>query len=178
MRTIAECVFVSSAGQAVVRYTFPKQDGYIDIHIRLITAAKNTMFKYALDTVLDGGMLLGKTAYGLDDLRQNGQECVAQEYVLLQTEESALSVANTGTYAYARLLRASAGRPADFAAGSLSRAQRSGREAVLFPDAGVFCRGAPEEDQYRGAFVESDTDGGLLLPAPERPKTPAGLFAG
>lgn len=99
VRTIAECVFVSSAGQAVVRYTFPKQDGYIDIHIRLITAAKNTMFKYALDTVLDGGMLLGKTAYGLDDLRQNGQECVAQEYVLLQTEESALSVANTGTYA-------------------------------------------------------------------------------
>ena len=70
------------------------------------------------------------------------------------------------------------GLRADFAAGSLSRAQRSGREAVLFPDAGVFCRGAPEEDQYRGAFVESDTDGGLLLPAPERPKTPAGLFAG
>lgn len=99
VRTIAECVFVSSAGQAVVRYTFPRQDGYIDIHIRLITAAKNTMFKYVLDTVLDDGALLGKTAYGLDDLRQNGLECVAQEYVLLHTPEHALSVANTGTYA-------------------------------------------------------------------------------
>lgn len=99
VRTIAECVFVSSAGQAVVRYTFPRQDGYIDIHIRLITAAKNTMFKYVLDTVLDNSALLGKTAYGLDDLRQNGLECVAQEYVLLHTPEHALSVANTGTYA-------------------------------------------------------------------------------
>lgn len=99
VRTIVECVFSSSAGQAVVRYTFPKLDGYIGVHIRLITSAKNTMFKYALDTVLGGGTLLGKTAYGLDVLRQNGQECVAQEYVLLQAGESALSAVNNGTYA-------------------------------------------------------------------------------
>ncbi len=99
VRTIIECVVASSQAQAVLRYTFPKNDNYIDLQLRLITTAKNTMFKYSLETSLSSGILYGKTAYGVDELRQNGLECVAQEYVLLSTEENALSIANTGTYA-------------------------------------------------------------------------------
>ena len=52
MRTIAECVFTGPQGQAVIRYTFPRNDSAIDVHIRMITTAKNIMFKYSLQTAL------------------------------------------------------------------------------------------------------------------------------
>ena len=99
VRTIAECVFTADQGQAVIRYCFSKNAPQIDIDIRLITTAKDTMFKYVLETALDDTELLGRTAFGLDALQQDGSECVAQDYVLLRNREYALSVANNGTYA-------------------------------------------------------------------------------
>ncbi len=99
MRTIAECVFTGPQGQAVIRYTFPKNDSAIGVHIRLITAAKNTMFKYSLETALQDAALYGKAPFGLDTLRSDGLECTAQDYALLHDGTHALSVSNTGTYA-------------------------------------------------------------------------------
>ena len=99
VRTIAECVFTGPQGQAVIRYTFPKNDSAIGVHIRLITAAKNTMFKYSLETALQDAALYGKAPFGLDTLRSDGLECTAQDYALLHDGTHALSVSNTGTYA-------------------------------------------------------------------------------
>ena len=99
VRTIAECVFTGPQGQAVIRYTFPRNDSAIDVHIRMITTAKNIMFKYSLQTALRDAALYGKAPFGLDILRRNGLECTAQEYALLHDGTHALSVSNTGTYA-------------------------------------------------------------------------------
>lgn len=95
VRTIAECVFTGPQGQAVIRYTFPRNDSAIDVHIRMITTAKNIMFKYSLQTALRDAALYGKAPFGLDILRRNGLECTAQEYALLHDGTHALSVSNT-----------------------------------------------------------------------------------
>jgi alpha-mannosidase len=58
------------------------------------------MLKWSLPTRLAPGAYWGQTAYGREELRTDGSECVAQKWtaVLARDRDLALSIVNDGTY--------------------------------------------------------------------------------
>lgn len=98
VRTVLEAVFLYEESCAVIRYYFPKNEKEIRIHVLLHVATKDILVKFAAGTVFENGKLQGKTAFGLDDLRTDGNEAVACDYAVVHDGRNALSVINSGTY--------------------------------------------------------------------------------
>ncbi|MHB1485663.1 MAG: glycoside hydrolase family 38 N-terminal domain-containing protein [Saccharofermentanales bacterium] len=98
IRTLIEAIFVYENSQAVIRYSFPKNSSEIGINIRVLFNEKDTMLKLSIPATLQNPEYFGKTMFGTDDLLTNGDEVVAQDYVVLTDKINALSVINNGTY--------------------------------------------------------------------------------
>jgi alpha-mannosidase len=98
IRTVVEALFGWENSRAVVWYYFPKTNSEIRIHVRTIFSGNEKMLKLSIPTTLGDAKYLGRTAFGIDELRSDGNEAVAQEYVILADEKDAVSVINTGNY--------------------------------------------------------------------------------
>lgn len=98
VRTVVEALFGFESSRVAVRYIFPKQGTEIEILLDLYNDLKDVKIKLRLATVFSSAALLGKTAFGRNELPTDCNEVVAQEYVVLTDGCHAVSVQNFGNY--------------------------------------------------------------------------------
>lgn len=98
VRTVMEWIGRYEESAVVVRYFFSKVENQIGIEIRLLTLAKDTMFKFFVPTSFSFPVCTAKTMFGMDPIATTGIEAVSQEYFLAQENGFALSVISDGTY--------------------------------------------------------------------------------
>ncbi len=85
------------SNKAVVEYTIPKQDAYIDVNVTLYSNEPNVMIKYPLDTAFDGAPW-GQTAFGAEELYSDRREAVFHKWCALRGEGGGLAVCNEGIH--------------------------------------------------------------------------------
>lgn len=98
VRMVVEALFGYHNSTLCLRYKLPKQGKEIEIEARVHWNEKNQMLKMALPFVRAKAKLLSQAAYGVEDLKTNGSEAVAQKWVMLTQADAALSVINDRTY--------------------------------------------------------------------------------
>ncbi len=98
VRTKIQAFFEYSRSVAVVEYTIPKNDSYIDITVKLVSNDVNKMVKYCFDTEICGKPY-GDTAFGCYELSEGGKENVFQKWCGIRGENHSLYFINNGSYA-------------------------------------------------------------------------------
>ena len=88
-----------SNSYAVVTYTIPKQFGYVDVSIKMLTNDVNTAFKLRFDTALEkDAKFIGQQMFGREEMHKAEKEAVYQKWCGLFGDKKGLSVLNRGTY--------------------------------------------------------------------------------
>lgn len=82
---------------AVIEYTIPKNDIYVDVKITVHSNEPNKMLKYNINTAFSGTPW-GQTAFGKEELWENGDEAVFQKWCSVENSDDGLAVLNRGTY--------------------------------------------------------------------------------
>lgn len=98
VRTKINAIFRHNNSFAVVEYTIPKNDDYIDVNIIMYSNDPMVLYKYRIDTLLEKGKAYGQTAFGTETLEQDGRETTFQKWCSLCSDEGSLSVVNSGLY--------------------------------------------------------------------------------
>lgn len=100
VRTVVEALFKYKNSRAVIQYLLPKKGTEIKVHIDLFNSEKDVKVKLVLPNKLKTNKFIGKTAFGMNELQINGDEMVAQDYVVNSNGENAMSVIHFGTYGF------------------------------------------------------------------------------
>jgi alpha-mannosidase len=100
VRTVIEALFRHRDSAICQRYKLPRLGTEVEIETRVLWQEKDRMLKLALPTPWSSAMLLGQVAYGAQELRANGDECVAQKWLAVISHERscALTMINDSTY--------------------------------------------------------------------------------
>jgi alpha-mannosidase len=98
--TVIEAAFCYQDSYAIVQYSFYKNTGVLGIKLQTFFIENNRMLKYMVGIALDEPTILGKTAFGLDNYEKNGDECVADEYIMCHDGDFSMTISNNGTYAF------------------------------------------------------------------------------
>ena len=91
VRTVIEAVLECEDSRAVIRYTLPVQGKAIDVQARAIFLGKDKILKLKIRTPFKD-RYIGQKAYGWEDMWKNGDEVVAQRWVMTSDNQNALSV--------------------------------------------------------------------------------------
>lgn len=96
VRTIIEAVFSSERSYIVQRYYLPKKGSEIRIDVQVYWNEKDKMLKLSVPTKLQDSKYIGQTAYGFEELYNNGEEVVSQKWVTVvsQKDDKILSCIN------------------------------------------------------------------------------------
>lgn len=100
VRTVVEALFKYGNSHAVVQYSLPKKGTSVKIHIDLFNFEKDVKIKLTLPNVLKADKFQGKTAFGMNDLNIDGNEYVAQDYIVCGNSKNAMSLIHFGTYGF------------------------------------------------------------------------------
>ena len=73
VRTVIQATIRYSNSYAVVTYSVSKQNNYVNIHIKTFINDVSTMYKLCFDAA-EGGNFLGQTAFGTQQLENDGTE--------------------------------------------------------------------------------------------------------
>ena len=99
--TEVECYF--ECGQSFVKlaYKIYKDLPYVDVNAYVLWNEREKALKLKIPTTQKSAFL-GQTAFGMERLSLNGDECVAHRFVAMQgDDERVLAVYNKGTYSFA-----------------------------------------------------------------------------
>ncbi len=97
VRTKVQAIFECGRNVAVVVYTLPKENDYIDVNITMYSNTVNKMIKYCLNTTLNGTPM-GETAFGEQTLYDNGHESVFHKWCGIRKDNNRLYVVNNSFY--------------------------------------------------------------------------------
>ena len=97
VRMCIQSLWTDGVSHAVVEYTVPKQDVYLDVKVVLYSNRPNVMIKYRLDTAFDGTPW-GQTAFGAEKLFDDRRESVFHKWCAVKGDEVGLAVCNEGIY--------------------------------------------------------------------------------
>jgi alpha-mannosidase len=97
VRTKVQAIFECGRNVAVVVYTLPKDNSYIDVNITMYSNTVNKMIKYCLNTTLNGTPM-GETAFGEQALYDNGHEAVFHKWCGIKEDNNRLYVVNNSFY--------------------------------------------------------------------------------
>jgi len=97
VRTKIQATFEYKRNVAVVEYTIPKKDAYIDVDIKMLSSEPQKMIKYHIDSKISGTPY-GETAFGYEELDKCEKESVFHKWCGLKNDSDALYVINRGTY--------------------------------------------------------------------------------
>lgn len=97
VRTKVQAFFEYNRSVAVVEYTLPKTEAYVDVEILMYSNEANRMIKYKIDTALKGTPY-GETAFGQEELYSDESESVYHKWCGIREEDKKLYVLNKGTY--------------------------------------------------------------------------------
>ena len=97
VRTRVQTFWKYKRNTAVIEYIIPKNDIYIDVNVIIHSNTPNKMIKYRLDTAFSG-TALGSTAFGWQEMYQDGTESVFQKWCGIKGDSQNLLVVNEGIY--------------------------------------------------------------------------------
>lgn len=97
VRIKVEALFKYRRTVAVVEYTIPKNNDYIDVHITLHSNEPMKMIKYHIDTKFSGAPY-GDTVFGNQLLFDDEKEDIFQKWCGIKGKDSSLYVVNKGIY--------------------------------------------------------------------------------
>lgn len=98
VRLRIQAIFKYNNTYAVVLYTIPKNDMYVDINIRMFSNDVNKMYKLSFFTPLKNSKFIGQTAFGREEMLQEEHEISYQKWCGLFEENKGIAVLNRGTY--------------------------------------------------------------------------------
>lgn len=98
VRTKIEAIFRHKNSFAIVTYTVPKNDVYVDMQVKLLSNDVRTAYKLSFNTAIRNAKFSGQTAYGVEPLRTDGNEVCFQKWCALKNKNSAFSVLNEANY--------------------------------------------------------------------------------
>jgi len=83
---------------AIVTYSIPKNDVYVDIHLKLLSNDVNSLYKLSFDSTLENPSFIGQTAFGKEEMLKEEKEVTYQKWCGLFENGKGLAVFNNGTY--------------------------------------------------------------------------------
>lgn len=98
VRTVIEALLQYGQSSICLTYRLPKKGTELEVELRVYWSEKDAMLKLAVPTVMKEGTYHGQTAYGINELMDNGDETVSQRWVAVQSEKMALTCINNGIY--------------------------------------------------------------------------------
>lgn len=100
VRCKIQATFINRNSFAVVTYTIPKNDSYIDINVKTFTNDVNTMYKLSFSTPFENGKAISQMAFGREEMEKENKEVVCQKWCGLFEENKGLAILNKGTHGY------------------------------------------------------------------------------
>ena len=97
VRTKIQATFGYNKSFAIVTYTIPKNEAYIDVDLKLIANDVNAMYKLKLNTTVDG-KFIGQSVFGREELLKDNKEVCFQKWCAFTDGEKSLAVINKSTY--------------------------------------------------------------------------------
>lgn len=100
VRSVVEAVLKFSNSFICIRYYLPKKGTEIQVKVRVNWNENRKMLKLSVPSAFTSSKYLGQTAYGVEELLNNGDEVVSQKWSgLFSTENNAaLTIINDGIY--------------------------------------------------------------------------------
>ncbi len=98
VRTKIQALLKHGKSYAIITYAIPKNETYIDMHIKFLSQDINEMYKLSFNTAFDAPEFVGQQAFGREKLRLEGKEAVYQKWCALVEENKGLAVLNRGNY--------------------------------------------------------------------------------
>jgi alpha-mannosidase len=100
VRMVVEALLGFRESRICQRYKLPKQGTQIEVETRVYWNEKDRMLKLAVPTPFTRGRAVGQTAFGVEPLRPEGKESVAQRWAAIVDEngQHSLTLINSGTY--------------------------------------------------------------------------------
>lgn len=101
VRTVIESLFEYGRSALRMRLCLPKEGTEIGLELQLQWQEKDRLLKLCVPTFLEGGTCLGQTAFGREELPQDGTEVVSQKWCAL-TESGGMAAAciDDGLYGF------------------------------------------------------------------------------
>ncbi|MDY5230307.1 MAG: glycoside hydrolase family 38 C-terminal domain-containing protein [Eubacteriales bacterium] len=99
VRCVIQAFFKYDKSMAVVEYTIPKNQPYIDVKIKMLSNDANRAYKYSIDTCLGRSEFYGQTAFGTQKMLKEGEEVTFHQWCSLRSDNTEVAVINNGTYA-------------------------------------------------------------------------------
>lgn len=96
--TRIQAIFKYANSYAVMTYTIPKLDTYVDIGIKLYSNDSNKMYKLSFPTTFENSRYLGQMAFGSEELLKDGKEVFYQKWCGLFNGNQGFAALNKGTY--------------------------------------------------------------------------------
>lgn len=99
-RSVVEAVFSYENSRACMRYKLPEKGTEIELELRVYWNEKDKVLKLWVPATLKNPRYMGQVAYGVEQLKTNGDEMVSQKWVAVASDEDdfALTCINDGVY--------------------------------------------------------------------------------
>jgi alpha-mannosidase len=100
VRVVVETVLSYHKSTIVLEYRFYPKVFYFEISMRVNWNETRRMLKLSLPTTLDNGRVITEVTYGAEEVISDGTEQIGQRWLLLQSDDYALGLTNTGQYGF------------------------------------------------------------------------------
>ncbi len=100
VRCKIQATFKNRKSFAVITYTIPKNDSYIDINVKTFINDVNTMYKLSFSTPFDNSEAISQMAFGREEMEKENKEVVCQKWCGLFEDDKGLALLNKGTHGY------------------------------------------------------------------------------
>lgn len=97
IRTVVECVYTYGMSNAIVKYTFNKNEPVIDLEYKVLFNENSKCLKVEIPSNFEG-KLIGQEMFGSEELVTDGSEVVFHDYVGLFNGDDGMFMINNGTY--------------------------------------------------------------------------------
>lgn len=98
VRLKIQATFKNRNSFAVVTYTIPKNDTYIDMGIKVFSNDVDSLYKLSFETDLESPGFIGQTAFGKEEMIKDEKEVTYQKWCGLFADDKGFAVLNRGTY--------------------------------------------------------------------------------
>ena len=99
VRAKIQAVLKHNSSYAVLEYTIPKKDNYVDIKVKMLSNDPNVLYKLSFNTKLDDGDFVGQQMFGSEKMLKEEKEVTFQKWCGLFDANKGFVVLNKGTYA-------------------------------------------------------------------------------
>lgn len=100
VRCKIQATFKYADSFALITYTVPKNDTYIDIHVKTFINNVNTMYKISFKTPFDNPKAVSQMLFGKEEMFKGNKEVMCQKWCGLFENGNGFAVLNRGTHAY------------------------------------------------------------------------------